>query len=202
VRFWITLFDDFYAADCVGKEVDLEELAELIRNTEAPDKQHLPLLKLARFGSVRTPANSLRHDRNVLSVSGLEIDYDGGSMPLQEAVDRLDGAAIAYLLYSTSRHTPAAPRWRVLLPFAKELPPGERAELANRINGVLGGGLAGESWGLSQPFLYGRIEGAFRARLRRCRRNSRRGDRARRGRFALSAVHQARRRSRRGQARF
>jgi len=86
MKFWVTFFDDVYASSCIGKEVDLDELAELIRNTSAPGKASLPLLKLARFGSVRTstPANSLRHDANVEMISGLEGDYDGQEMPLAD----------------------------------------------------------------------------------------------------------------------
>jgi hypothetical protein len=160
MKIWVTFFDDIYATSCVGKEVDLEELAELIRNTTAPDKASLPLLKLARFGSARTASKSLRHDANVLTISGLEADYDGEAMPFQEAVDRLDGAGIAYIAYTSPRYALAKPRWRVLLPNAKELTPGERAERMDWINGLLGGGLSLESWGISQSFYYGRVDGA------------------------------------------
>jgi putative DNA primase/helicase len=167
MKFWVTFFDDIYARSCIGREVNLDELAEIIRNTTAADKAHLPLLKMARFGSARTPPNpdgsgggSLRHDANVLTVSGAECDYDGETMPFQEALDRLDGAGIAYLAYTSPRYTLAKPRWRVLLPSAKPLTPAERTERMDWLNGLLGGGLALESWGISQSFYYGHVDGA------------------------------------------
>ena len=159
MKFWMTFFDDVYATSCVGKEVDLEELAELIANTSAPAKASLPLLKLARFGSARTAANSLRHDQNVVMISGLEADYDAEAMPFSEAVDRLEAADIAFFAYSSPSYTQAKPRWRVLVRLAKEVPPAERAPLMNVLNGILGGGLSLESWGISQAFYYGGVNG-------------------------------------------
>jgi hypothetical protein len=119
MRFWATTFTDVYANTLQGEDFTLDELASLIRNTKAGGKQQLPVLKLARFGSLRSSAGSLRHDANVVAVSGVEGDYDAGSMPFQEAVARLEAAGVAFLAYTTPSHTPAKPRWRVLCPFAK-----------------------------------------------------------------------------------
>src|SRR5262245_20810178 len=75
--FWVTTFDDVYANQLRGEELDIDTLADRIRKEGAPTKGELPLLKLARFGGQRTPAGSLRNDANVLSTSGCEGDYDG-----------------------------------------------------------------------------------------------------------------------------
>ena len=106
---------------------------------------------------MRSPQGSLRHDANVISVSGCEGDYDGGEMELAEAKRRLDDAGLAHLIYTSPSHKLAAPRWRVLLPFSRELPPGRRSKMVDRVNGGLGGVLARESWSLSQAFYYGRV---------------------------------------------
>ena len=47
MKFWVTLFDDVYARNLTGREMALEDLAELVRTTTAPTKARLPLLKLA-----------------------------------------------------------------------------------------------------------------------------------------------------------
>ena len=47
MKIWVTLFDDVYARDLTGREMELEELAELVRTTTAPTKARLPLLKFA-----------------------------------------------------------------------------------------------------------------------------------------------------------
>ena len=44
----------------------------------------LPWLKLAPFGDMRRAKGSLRHDANVLAITGVEADYDGGNMPFAE----------------------------------------------------------------------------------------------------------------------
>ena len=101
----------------------------------------------------------MRHDQNVLTVSGLEADYDGEAMPFAEAGDRLESADIAFCGHTTPSSTPDRPRWRLLLPLAKEAPASDRARLMNGLNGLLGGGLSRESWVLSQCFSYGEING-------------------------------------------
>jgi hypothetical protein len=157
---WVTTFTDVYADSWQGEDLTLDDLAKLIRNTTASQKAALPLLKLARFGLLRTVANSLRHDANVTAVSGIEADYDGESMPFQEAVDRLEAAGFAFIAYTSPSHTPTKPRWRVLAPFSRELPAEDRARMLNRLNGVLGGVLSGESWCLSQSYFFGIVDGA------------------------------------------
>ena len=155
--FWVSLFDDVNAVAMHGELMTLTQLGERIKDTTAPAKNLLPLLKLARFGTARTAAGSLRHDGNVLTVSGCEGDYDGEEMPITEAQQRLDATGCAYMIYTSPSHTLAKPRWRVIVPFSRELPPGERARVVNRVNGVLGGVLSRESWTLSQAFYYGRV---------------------------------------------
>jgi hypothetical protein len=156
-KFWVTLFDDVYARSLHAKEMTVAELYELIGKTTAPSKDRLPLLKLARFGSLRSANGSLRHDGNVITVSGVEGDYDGGGMPLAEAKRRFNDVGVTCLGYTSPSHTLAKPRWRIILPFSRELPPGRRSKMVDRANGVLGDVLARESWSLSQAFYFGRV---------------------------------------------
>jgi hypothetical protein len=157
-QIWVTFFDTIYAkAPPQGELLTLVELQARIRNTTAPAKDLLPLLKLARFGTVLSSDGSYRHDANVVSVSGCEGDYDGEEMSTDEAKQRLSAAGIAFLLYTTPRHSQQKPRWRVLVPFSCELPPVRRSKMVDRLNGVLGGTLSRESWTLSQAFYYGRV---------------------------------------------
>lgn len=155
MKFWVTIFDDVFAKSSRGEDMTLDELADLIRNTRAPTKSDLPLLKFARFGPLRTPTTpaggggSLRHDPNVTMTSGVEGDYDGETMPFTEAVKCLEEAGIAFLAHTSPSYNSAAPRWRVVCPFATEQPPPIRAAMVNRLNGILGGVLHRESWTLS-----------------------------------------------------
>jgi putative DNA primase/helicase len=157
-KFWVTFFDDVYARSLQAEELTLAELQELIDKTTAPSKEGLPLLKLARFGSLRSTNGSLRHDGNVIAVSGAELDHDSGEMPLAEAMRRFNEAGVTCLGYTSPSHTLAKPRWRIILPFSRELPPGRRSKMVDRANGVVGGVCSRESWSLSQAFFYGRID--------------------------------------------
>jgi predicted P-loop ATPase len=130
--------------------------AEILTAT-AKAKADLPWLKLARFGDVKTDKGSLRHDANVLAITGIEADYDGGQMTPVEAVERLEKAGVKALVYTSPSHTEDAPRWRVLCPTSAELPPDRREHLVGRLNGLLGGILAGESFTLSQAYYFGSV---------------------------------------------
>ncbi len=153
----MTFFKSKTAEDKIEERYTARALASRIRTVTASRKDQLPWLKFARFGDQRTDKRSLRHDANVLGVTGIEADYDGGQIPLDEAVERLEKQGIAAIVYTSPSHTEAAPRWRVLCPLAAELPPERRGELLGRLNGLFGGIFAGESWTLSQSYYFGSL---------------------------------------------
>ena len=153
----VTMFADVKAKRIESKRLNLRQLQALLTNTTAPEKSALPLIKLATFGDVRTERGSLRHDANLLSVSGVEGDYDAGAVTPQDAAERLRDAGIAALIYTTPSHTPEAPRWRVLAPLAREAAPAEREAFCARLNGALDGILATESFTPSQSYYFGSV---------------------------------------------
>jgi hypothetical protein len=157
LRFPVTFFRDFAAGDKIEEAWTLSSLASRIRTVTAAEKKQLPWLKLAKFGETRSAKNSLRHDGNVLAIAGVEADYDGEKMPMEAAAEALEKAGVLSMLYTSPSHTEDAPRWRVLCPTSAELPPMRREHLVGRLNGLLGGVLAGESWTLSQSYYFGSV---------------------------------------------
>jgi putative DNA primase/helicase len=156
-----TLFRDVQArrAKCITQTLD--ELAHRIEHPKRyPAKTDCPLVKFAIFGRQRTARGSLRHDANVLSVTGVEGDHDAGTMTLEEAAEQLSLAGVEALLYTSPSHRPDGPRWRVLALLSQQHPPSERRRFAARLNGVLRGALSAESFNLSQAFYIGRVNGA------------------------------------------
>jgi hypothetical protein len=119
------------------------------------EKRSCPLLKFAEFGDLRTESDSLRHDGNVLRISGIEGDYDGEEISPSEAIARLEKHQIRGLVTTTYRHSDDRPRWRVLAPLSRPVPPEERLRFAEVLNGVLNGILAPESAVLSQSYYIG-----------------------------------------------
>src|SRR4051794_31631636 len=135
----ITLFPSRSAISKQERLVTLRRLVEMIRTTRAQTKDKLPWVKLARFGEVRTERNCLRHDDNVLAITGVEADYDGESLAPEYAVEKLTQVGLLSLVYTSPSHTPDKPRWRVLCPTSKEYPAERRAALLGRLNGLFGG---------------------------------------------------------------
>ena len=90
----------------------------------------------------------------------MEGDHDAGTLSVADASAKLEAAGLAALIYTTPSHRPDKPRWRVLCPFSRVLEPEDRERLCARLNGALGGALAGESFNLSQAYYYGHVEGS------------------------------------------
>jgi hypothetical protein len=153
----VTFVGDQAATTKIEEDLDLEILAARIEITTGPNKASLPWVKLARFGEQRSAHGSLRNNANVTAVTGVEGDYDGEAVTVDDALRYLQDVQLSAILYTSPSHTPDRPRWRVLCPCSTERPPGERDRLLDRLNGVLGGILATESWTLSQSYYFGSI---------------------------------------------
>ena len=132
------------------KQAPLAEIAAAIRGTTAREKALLPWIKLATFGEARTDKGSLRHDANLLTITGVEADYDGGLVNFGTAHERLENQGLASIVYTSPGHAGARPRWRVLCPLSDGMPPSRRTHMMGRLNGLFGGIFAGESWTLSK----------------------------------------------------
>jgi hypothetical protein len=161
----LTAFGDRFASARLPIDFpSLDKLVGDLRATLAPTKDQLPLIKLARFSGQRSANGSLRHDVAIVELWGAEGDYDSGLLPIEAAVGKIQAAGIETLLYETPSSTPERPRWRVLCFTSREYTGTTdelrelRARWVARINGVLGGVLADESFRLSQAFYIGRVE--------------------------------------------
>jgi hypothetical protein len=153
----VTFFPNYAAKRKAEQAMTLPGLAERIGRSTAPRKADLPWLKLARFGDRRTVNGCLRHDANILAVSGIEADYDAERMAFDEARDLLVQQGIASIIYTSPSHTEDAPRWRVLCPLSEEMPAARRSHHLGRLNGLFRGAFAGESWTLSQSYYFGSV---------------------------------------------
>jgi hypothetical protein len=161
----LTLFDGIKDTGKRDDSYSLRELSKLVHAREMPSKSELPMMKLGRFGESRGGGRALRNDANLQSFCGVEGDHDAGTMSVSDAAARLRKAGIAGLIYSSPSHTPGLPRWRVMVPTSQPLPSAERERLCARLNGVLEGALAPESFNLSQSFFYGRVHGSAEPEL-------------------------------------
>lgn len=162
-----SLFESVTARTISTHRITWRELCDLLRNPpQYASKERCPLIKLATFHSERLTdemrragCRSARNNANVAAVYGVEGDYDGGEMGIDEAARLLDDAGIAAVLYTTPSHTDAAPRWRVLAPFSRARSPSYRSACLMRLNNLLGGVFDAKSFTLSQCFYFGRVPG-------------------------------------------
>ena len=155
----ITFFDNYGATTKTERRVAWKTLQDMILTTIRSRKDELPWLKLARFGDKRSDKGSLRHDTNVQAISGIELDYDGEELGWHHAVDLLAHFGIRAVVYTSPSNTAQKPRWRILCPTSRELAPGERRRLVDRVAGIFGDIFATESWTLSQAYFYGAVDG-------------------------------------------
>jgi P4 family phage/plasmid primase-like protien len=162
--FAVTFFRNSAATTKHEEICGLTALATRIEAVTAATKDKLPWLKLARFGELLSDKGSLRHDANILAITGIEADLDDGTIGFDEAADILTLAGIKALLYTSPSHRLGTAgnelgdeRLRVLCPTSRELPPSQREHLMGRINGLLRGKVSAESWARSQGYYFGRV---------------------------------------------
>lgn len=157
-----TLFPDVTPHDKTERaDVPWHELVGRIER--APTylrKGDCPLISIAEYGDLRSDKDCLRHAANVKRIFGVEIDYDGEAMPIEEAANILHSAGILSCLYTSPSHRREKPRWRVLLPLSEPAVPQQRASFVGRVNRLLGGVATRESFTLSQSFYLGRVKDA------------------------------------------
>ena len=118
-------------------------------------KKRLPLFSGCAFGDKRTAAGTLRSNGNVLSLDCIFVEHDDGSLPMDQAEVGLAKADLAAFLYTTTSHTKAHQRYRIVAPLSKPCPPKDHARFVARVNGALKGALASESFTLSQAYYGG-----------------------------------------------
>jgi hypothetical protein len=150
-----SVFPDPFAKSMVLVDQNWETFVDQLRSQTPRAKSSSQLIKLATFNGVPNTLGCLRYDSAVTAIYGIECDYDAEKMSPHEAHDRLQAAGIQSVVVTTHSHTPEAPRWRVFANLSRPHEPRERAELVGRINHVLGGVLAGESYTLSQSYFVG-----------------------------------------------
>jgi len=127
----------------------------------AGSKDVMRHIKLGRFTGEPTEKGSYRHNAAHESVSGIEGDYDAGTMTVDQAVNALARAGVAAMIYTTPSHQQHGKghRWRVLCPLSTDTTPSERKNLLARVNGVLGGSLSAESFTPVQSYAFGAVKG-------------------------------------------
>ena len=156
----ITVFPSAKASSQSRKRTSLRDLAAVVNVSTAPRKAGLPLIKLATFGDKKTDAGCYRSDVNMIAIDGVEGDYDGELVSLDEAAERLRTSNLAGVILESPSSTPAGPRWRVLCPLSATTVVHDRTDLCARLNGALGGILESESFTASQSYYFGLVEGS------------------------------------------
>lgn len=155
-----SIFPDTSATQVKQHRATWGEIVKVLQSPNAhPSKHQCPLIKLATFGDKRTDKGALRHDDNLLSIYGVEGDYDGEEVSVERAGDMLAIHGVEALIYTSPRHTDERPRWRVLAPLSQAHTAADRRRMVAMLNDAVGGILSRESFTASQTYYYGRVQG-------------------------------------------
>lgn len=150
-----TLFDSVKATSFTSEDCDFKSIANMIRySKEVVKKTDGKMIKLATFGNLATERGSYRTDANVLSITGIELDYDSQEIPVQVAITILKKLGLEAIVHTTFQYTEETPKWRLLMPLSTPVRPEEREGYVNKVNTALGNIFAKESWTLSQAYFF------------------------------------------------
>jgi len=154
-----TIFPDEWAQSKRDVTLTLRGFADDIRQSIGDSKADLSWIKLARFGEERTKRGKCyRNNANMGDIDGVEVDYDGEEISIEEAERVFRKAGVAALLYESASSTHEKPRWRAMCPCSRSHPPEARTAFVERLNGLFRGELDQQaSFTLSQAFYYGNV---------------------------------------------
>lgn len=148
----ITIFDSLTNPQGRAQEITWQDFCRARQNETAyPDKKEQPLIKLGAFES-----DSRGQGSSLLTICGIEGDYDAGQMTASAAANLLRSAGVECCVVSTFTSTPTCSKWRVYAPTSRELLAELRQHLVTALDGVLGNVLARESYTPKQTFFVGR----------------------------------------------
>jgi phage/plasmid-associated DNA primase len=161
VAMHVTFFPDQAARRMRVADLSLEQFADEIRRAHAPTKERLPWFKLAVFGDKKSEKGSLRNNANVVSLSGIELDYDGGKISIKIARRIIGKLGLRCIIYTTPSNRKGNYRWRAAFPFSKNLSARDRDAIFDALVAALMADVefSKESRTLSQSYYYGRVDG-------------------------------------------
>ena len=162
----VTYFSDYAAALLREERVALPDLARQVQTMVAPEKARLALVEAGpvrrqaqRQQFAETRRQRARHHRQSRPTTTARRSAS------TTAVETAEQGGLGCIIYTSPSHTPDKPRWRVLCPLSRELPPEDRYRLVARLNGLYGGIFAAESFTLSQSYYFGKVAGAVEHRV-------------------------------------
>ena len=127
-----------------SRDVTAEELATIIRNVrEVPRKADAPLVTLVTY---RDGATS-RAIADIEAAHAVYGDIDGGfdSEVFEGGMAELARMGAQVVAYQTFSHTPAAPRWRIVVLLDEPALPNEYRACWEGLNAIFGGMLDGNA---------------------------------------------------------
>lgn len=155
-----TYFPDLSGSQSTEHTTTISGMVDWLKQLpEYSTKADCPLISMNRFSDKRTDKKSLRHNANIIEATGAIGDYDAGKMSPADAAALIAFYGIEAIIVTTPSHGLKGNRWRVITPFAIHRSLEERHDLLGRLNTLLGGILAGESFTASQAFYVGHVSG-------------------------------------------
>ncbi len=131
----------------------------------AAEKTGLPLIVCGTLDGSKTKNRSVRHDAGLETLVCVLGDHDTGTVGIPDAANRFKAAGVQALFYTSPRHTPEQPRWRVICWTARTYTRGSddlaavHRTLTDRMHAILGEGvITGECWTLSQSYYFGSVD--------------------------------------------
>lgn len=161
----VTTFRD--VKDLKGKRevLTIQDLWQRIRNYIIHEKYgHLPIkvqklkLPMIKLGIFK----GSRSKDHFSSISGVELDVDGGRLTPERVAERLEKADVCALVYSSPGHSADQSKYRVLAFCSRELPVSKRRELLGRLNAIVKDGCDPSTFDVSRCFFFGRCIGGSR----------------------------------------
>ncbi len=116
------------------RETEWEPFAQTLTTFKAYPSKEASVGRAAFVGGVRADETKGRAEANIVTRTVATLDFDAPQGSLDEIEFALDlGLSCAFVAYSTFRHTPEAPRFRLCVPLSRPVRESEYRSIVNQI---------------------------------------------------------------------
>lgn len=157
----LSLFTNVAATSIETVDVSWDDFCSQFSNPPTyASKAACQLFSLTEFGQMVNPntdSGSLKHNANVVQTHGVLGDYDGEIIDPEVVVARLREANVRALVYTSASHTPTSKRFRIVAPFDTPQSAEVHKAAAEKLNSLVEGKLASESFASAQAYYVGKV---------------------------------------------
>jgi len=118
-------------------DVTIDEYLKL-ETYEKSKKKNGRMFSFAKFGEIANEKGGYKHEKNIISFSGLTLDLDDNTkLSWNSYIKTLSSEKVNFIIMTTYSHTAKVPKFRIIIPYDKPVTPEKHLDALYYFNQLL-----------------------------------------------------------------